>query len=542
MYTTYFGLSENPFNMTPDHKYLFLSHHHNEALDHLLYGIHERKGFIAVWGGIGTGKTTLCRALLNQLEPSTRTALVFNTSISDIELLEAINQEFGVLPTGDKTSKKAQIDRLNAFLLENHKKNGNAVVIVDEAQNLSAEALEQLRMLSNLETDKEKLLQIVLVGQPELVKLLRSPFLAQLNERITIRYQLQPLDRSEVQSYLEHRLIVAGSRGTVRFTKGAVRAIHGYSQGNPRRINAVCDRALLVAYCKDEFAVSKDSILRAADDIRGDFNGKRPYFRPAWIQNGLAPAAAVMVMAFIVVNLTGWNFKEGALSFFSAAEKITTVQAKALLPNPDSLEPPSTATAEKRPFIRKAIQNRPPAPALAMDDRTSLATLFRLFDVLKAEKDLAAGDVYPGLFTFEGDPGLYRRFLRPFRIRIKSDGKDGPGYILIKEVTVGGAVALDADGNQRALTEDYILSHWDGEISWIYPYEPVSGRLTEGMSGLAVLRIQQTLHELGYAVEPRGVYDGPTFGEVMRFQLNHGLRADGAVDTSTKALLYQMTG
>jgi len=540
MYTTYFGLSENPFNMTPDQKYLFLSHHHNEALDYLLYGIHEKKGFIAVWGGIGTGKTTLCRALLNQLEPSTKTALVFNTSISDIELLETINQEFGIVSTGDKGSKKAKIDRLNRFLLENHKKNGNAVVIVDEAQNLSAKALEQLRMLSNLETDKEKLLQIVLVGQPEFVKLLSSPSLAQLNERITVRYQLQPLDRPEVQSYLEHRLIVAGSRGSVRFTKGAVAAVHGYSQGNPRRINAICDRALLIAYCKDEFAISKDTILRAADDIRGDFNGSRPYFRPAWIQNRLAPAAAVMVMAFIVVNLTGWNLKERAFSFFSAAERITTVQAKALLPKTDPVETPSAE--ENRQFVRKAIQNVPPTPALAMDDRTSLAALFRLFDVRKAEKDLAAGDVYPGLFTFEGDPELYRKFLRPFRIRIKSDGKDGPSYILIKEVTVGGAVALDADGNQRSLTEDYILSHWDGEISWIYPYEPVSGRLTEGMSGVAVLRFQQTLHELGYAVEPRGIYDSPTFEEVMRFQLNHGLRADGAVDTSTKALLYQMSG
>ena len=164
MYAAYFGVEENPFNLTPDQRYLFLSHHHTRALDHMLYGINERKGFIVISGGIGTGKTTLCRALLNQLDASTKTALVFNTSISDIELLETINQEFGIDTGSTRKTKKELTDILNEFLLENFRQGHNAVLVVDEAQNLSPLLLEQLRMLSNLETEKEKLIQIVLVG------------------------------------------------------------------------------------------------------------------------------------------------------------------------------------------------------------------------------------------------------------------------------------------------------------------------------------------------------------------------------------------
>ena len=187
MYTSFFGFRENPFNLTPDPRYLFLSPFHKEALDHLLYGITERKGFIAITGGIGTGKTTLCRALLDHLDDSTRTALIFSAFLSDTELLKAINQEFGIKMDPAAASKKDYIDSLNSFLLDNFSSGRNAVLLIDEAQNLSQTVLEQIRMLSNLETEKEKLIQIVLVGQSELKDLLASPSLRQLNERITVR-------------------------------------------------------------------------------------------------------------------------------------------------------------------------------------------------------------------------------------------------------------------------------------------------------------------------------------------------------------------
>jgi general secretion pathway protein A len=562
MYATYFGLSENPFSMTPDHRYLFLSHHHNEALDHLLYGIQERKGFIAIFGGIGTGKTTLCRALLNHLDRNTKTALIFNTSISDIELLLTINQEFGIHDTDDSTSKKGYLDRLNRFLLDNHRRNGNAVLILDEAQNLSAESLEQLRMISNLETEKEKLIQIILVGQPELMGILESPSLTQLNERITVRYLLKPLDRSEIGGYIEHRLLVAGSRGNIRLKKGAVGAVFAHSEGNPRRINAICDRALLIAFCRDEFTIGKETIRCAVDDIRGRFNVPTNIWLP-WSQKRVAQVFALVLMAFIIANIAGWDMKHTVLPFFSAAEKITAVQAKAFHRDPD-YSGSSATIMEIKPFVRKTIEYPIVAEAkgthgagqeypgknvhvtavseLSLDDRTSLSILLKLFDAAKAELDLSNGEIYPGLFAFKGDPELYRTFARPFRVRIKPEMGSSAGYFVVKEVTPDGAIGLDANGSERLIHDADLLKHWAGEMSWVYPYENVSGKLTKGMNGLPVLKVQKMLQQLGYDVQTRGVFDKPTFEEVMRFQLNQGLTADGVVDTGTKALLYQMTG
>ena len=229
MYTSYFGFKENPFSLTPDPNYLYLSHCHKEAFDHLLYGINERKGFIVITGGIGTGKTTLCRALLGTLDSPTKTALIFNAYISDMELLRTINQEFGIDTGMAGQSKKDYIDSLNQFLLDTFSQGGNAVLLIDEAQNLSHTVLEQIRMLSNLETEKEKLVQIVLAGQSELGELLSSPALRQLDERIMVRYDLKPLNKRDVQGYVEHRL-VAGGKGNERFTKSALEAIYAYYQ------------------------------------------------------------------------------------------------------------------------------------------------------------------------------------------------------------------------------------------------------------------------------------------------------------------------
>jgi general secretion pathway protein A len=272
MYTSYFELKENPFNLTPDPRYLFLSQQHSEALNHLIYGINEKKGFMVVTGGIGTGKTTICRTLLSEIDPSIASALVFNSALSDMELLKTIVQEFGIKSGKGRPTKKRYIDALNRFLLKNFAAGKKAVLLIDEAQNLSRSVLEQIRMLSNLETEKEKLLQIVLLGQPELQELLSLPSLKQLNERITVRYDLTALNHEQIKRYIDHRLAVAGEgNGNVGFSPGAYRIICNYSKGIPRRINAICDRALLIAYTKDTATIDRKIAGQAMQDIGGGY-------------------------------------------------------------------------------------------------------------------------------------------------------------------------------------------------------------------------------------------------------------------------------
>ena len=304
MYTSFFGFKENPFNLTPDPRYLFLSPYHKEALDHLLYGINERKGFIAITGGIGTGKTTLCRALLSHLDPSTKSALIFNAFISDIELLKAVNHEFGLSMGQGKVSKKEYIDALNQFLLRNFARGGNAVLLVDESQNLSDSVLEQIRMLSNLETEREKLIQIVLVGQSELKELLAAPSLRQLNERITVRYDLSPLELRDIRGYVEHRLVVAGGRGNVQFTDGGYRRIALFSKGNPRRINAVCDRSLLIAYVEGVQRISKGTVRRAIEELHRDMRIEPAVNVGFWRKAALSFSVLLLLMA--LAGFAGW--------------------------------------------------------------------------------------------------------------------------------------------------------------------------------------------------------------------------------------------
>jgi general secretion pathway protein A len=267
MYEAYFGLKENPFTLSPDPQYLYLSPQHREAMNCLIYGIGEKKGFMVVTGGIGTGKTTLCRALLAGLDGKTVSALIFNPALSDIELLKTINQELGIRMAGRGT-KKRYIDALNTFLLKNFAAGRNAVLMIDEAQNLSHNVLEQIRMLSNLETVREKLIQIILLGQPELRRLLALPSLRQLNERITVRYNLKPLARDDVRRYIKHRLIKAGGdESSSSFTTGSYDLIYRLSRGVPRRINAICDRALLIAYGRDLRTIDRRLVRAAVRDI-----------------------------------------------------------------------------------------------------------------------------------------------------------------------------------------------------------------------------------------------------------------------------------
>jgi general secretion pathway protein A len=267
VYYDFYGFREPPFNITPDPRFLFFSEKHREAFNHLLFGLRERKGFIQITGEIGAGKTTLCRALLQQLDDEQyRTALVLNPSMTNKQLLRTILREFHL--EADGSDRVALLERLNRFLLEQFEAGRDVVLIVDDAQALTLDALEQIRLLSNLETDQRKLLQIILIGQPELRETLAE--LEQLRQRITVRYHLRPLRLNETAYYIQHRLSVAGSPRPPLFSRWAVRTVQSYSRGVPRLINAVCDKALLCGYVYQTHELGARHVRRAIRELEGE--------------------------------------------------------------------------------------------------------------------------------------------------------------------------------------------------------------------------------------------------------------------------------
>ena len=267
MYEAFYGFRDLPFRLTPDPDYLFLSANHQEALGHLLFGIKEGSGVVVITGEIGAGKTTLIRTLVRNLDAQTTVAYIFNPVLSALELLQTINADLSLPATS--TSKKELTDALNRFLLSQQTAGRRSVVIIDEAQNLEPAVLEQLRLLSNLETERAKLLQIILVGQPELAETLARPDLTQLDQRVTLRWHLRPLPSGDTGAYIRHRLQVAsGGRASVVFTPGGIRLVHTYSGGVPRLINVLCHRALLVAYTREERQISVAVVRQAIDELR----------------------------------------------------------------------------------------------------------------------------------------------------------------------------------------------------------------------------------------------------------------------------------
>ncbi|MCM8790281.1 MAG: XrtA-associated ATPase [Candidatus Omnitrophica bacterium] len=267
MYREFFGLKEKPFNITSDPNFLYLSRVHREAFSHLLYGIKERKGFLEITGEVGAGKTTLCRALLSKLDKNTKSAFIFNSTLPEMQLLQAILEDYGLVVEG--RSKVSLLKQLNRFLIEELTKGNNVILIIDEAQNLKPSILEEIRMLSNLETDKEKLFQIILVGQPELKNKLNSPGLRQLRQRIAVRFHITPLEKDEVGEYIYHRLNVAGSSGQIVFAPDAVECIHRFSGGIPRLINMVCDKAMLTAYVKETRTITLPIVEKSIQELEG---------------------------------------------------------------------------------------------------------------------------------------------------------------------------------------------------------------------------------------------------------------------------------
>ena len=312
MYESFYGFRDNPFRLTPDPDYLFLSANHQEALGHLLFGVKEGGGVVVITGEIGAGKTTLLRTLVRNLDAQTTVAYIFNPALSSLELLQTINADLGLLSSS--TSKKELTDELNRFLLVQQAADRRTVVIVDEAQDLEPTVLEQLRLLSNLETERAKLLQIVLVGQPELAETLARPDLAQLDQRVTLRWHLKPLPVDDTGGYIRHRLHVAGGgRAPVVFTPGAVRLVYQFSRGVPRLINVLCHRALLVAYTQEERKIDSHIVRQAMKELRRHGQDARQFL---WGHSPAFKIASAVLLLIAIGLLTllattrGWLSRE----------------------------------------------------------------------------------------------------------------------------------------------------------------------------------------------------------------------------------------
>ena len=369
MYEEYYGFVEKPFALTPDPKYLYKSHSHAGAFDLLLYAIRRREGFAVITGDIGSGKTTLCRALLEQIDRNTHTAIVLNPFLSEEDLLKIILQDFGIVSREDLRSgrlvnvtKQALIDELYDFLLGLLPERRNAVVIIDEAQNLPLHVLEQIRLLSNLETEKEKLLQIVLVGQTNLEPLLRSPELRQLDQRISIRYRLEPLNSEETAAYILHRLTIAGG-SKARFSTAAMKLVHQYSRGLPRLINLICDRALLGAYSVRANRVTPDMVTHAAEGLDIEVPKRRRWFavsrRAAVITAAGLAAAAMIAVATQITAVLGP--RDPAPTVVSAAPAVTPAKSS----SPSAAD---SALAAANDTAASEATTTPPAAAAAASD------------------------------------------------------------------------------------------------------------------------------------------------------------------------------
>jgi general secretion pathway protein A len=313
MYEEFYSLAEKPFTLTPNPRYVFYSDRYRSALEHLLYGVSEREGFLLLTGMVGTGKTTLCRELLENLDRRRyRTALIFNPFLNGLEMLQALLTEFGCsYPPG--ASRKELLDRLNRFLLSQLVEGRTCVAIFDEAQHLSTEFLEQIRVLSNLETENEKLLQIILVGQPELRERIQQPSLAQLDQRVSLRCTLSDLDLEETERYIYHRLNVAGAQGRIHFSRGAIRQIHRESSGVPRLINLLCDRTLLAGYVAQSQRLGTAQVRKALASLRGESGRQSSAPRLAARARRWLLPATITAAILIMIGFTAAVWYTGAL-------------------------------------------------------------------------------------------------------------------------------------------------------------------------------------------------------------------------------------
>ena len=548
MYLSFFNLRESPFNLTPDPRFLFLSPQHEEALSHLFYGIYERKGFIEITGEVGMGKTVLCRALLERLDEKVSTALIFNSYLTRMELLQAITHDFGLTP--EETTCKGYIDVLNTYLLQEFSAGHNAVVIIDEAQNLEPIVLEQLRMLSNLETEQGKLLQVVLVGQPELQDKLAARNMRQLEQRIAVRFHLHEFTRHETAQYITHRMSVAGAANKVRIRRRALNLIHHYSEGLPRRINLLCDRVLMTAFVRETSRITPTIVRRSIQELEGSSQTPRPRSLPLFsgVLRGLLGGVGVLGLFGGVLLLPGVHnrlapqFLEPLVAFrqLPVAPPVPAPMVLPSLPSPVvsvPVEPPAPISAEiSNEFVQTLWQVKLQAEALA------LARVATSWERSLTDAASAVGlDVLPFRAAIWQLPDISR----PCFIELlpESNATHAELGILVKGQAREVVMYQEGQGFS-SLPLRQLRHRWSGTLYLtaevdIYREAP----LRQGMNGERVRALQHALQVRGYLREPpSGQFDGPTQEAVKRFQRDYQLVIDGYVGRQTLMMLLHFSG
>ncbi len=554
MYASFFNLREQPFNLTPDPRFLFLSPQHEEALSHLLYGIYERKGFIEITGEVGTGKTLLCRTLLERLDDSISTALIFNSYLTELELLEAILSDFGL--TSPEATRKAYIDVLNQYLLDEFTAGRNAVVIIDETQNMDLAVLEQLRMLSNLETDDGKLLQVVLIGQPELRDKLNRREMRQLDQRIAVRYHLYALTLQETKQYVSHRMSVAGAANSVTFSRRAWTLMHRYCGGVPRRINVLCDRILMTAYVRGTHAITASIVQQSIRDL-GDSQHMEARRRPVHAKPWGRRLAYGSLAAAVILGLAGSAFFTPSVR--QCVEQFNPPRrfARTLLPAPP-VSQPSLSPRSRTPDSNLSLAaSTAPAEPLTQMDTNLLQTLWRVkirtegrvtfssksrqaFRVARAAEEM-------GLAITRFDTGMQQlqRLSRPCLIAVTPDPSTPQTtlWVFVQAQDDGILIYQEPEGITR-IPRRLFEQQWYGTIYLTLAANRYRGTiLTKGMQGEPIEKLQHVLQSLGYFRGPvSGYFEMQTLKAVKAFQRDHQLEVDGHVGPRTLMLLRHVGG
>jgi general secretion pathway protein A len=541
MYTSFFGLHEKPFSITPDPRYLFMSERHGEALAHLVYGVTESGGFVQLTGEVGTGKTTLVRTLLlNRMPDNADVAVVLNPQITAVEFLATICEELGIEVPAEKDSIKALTDALNHHLLSAHSEGRRTILVVDEAQNLAPAVLEQVRLLTNLETAKQKLLQIILIGQPELRELLERNDLRQLAQRITGRYHLEPLSSDETAQYIEHRLRVAGALGEV-FEPAAKKEVFRLSQGVPRLVNVICDRALLGGYSQESRNITRRLIKRAAAEVAGELERSA-----AW--RGIAIAAGITAVAIVAGSF--WYANRNAV----VDEPVVAGSVPAV-----ELPPAGTAEIEIAEVAAQpadeAVED-PPQAALAEQlalagELTSIdfafATLFDLWglEYTSGSRNGCAQASEAGLACLyqRGSWNGLRQLNRPAILTLVDSTGDSHDVVL--SAIHGASADLSIGGVAVTHPVAAIADAWFGQymLLWKPPGNaPVS--LAPGVRGPEVTWLRRSLTSIDASYSSADVdsdeYDSELQAIVRRFQRDNRLDVDGLAGQQTQIIVNSL--